>query len=633
MLFPTLSLAAVFSSLLMMSSMSPTITDRASPSKIRRAAGSKDPSVLPKAVLGWTCQELDDMATQDGKNALHMAAWQGCIENVRFLVKEIGCNVNVISTGEFSFGKTPIFFAATRCRNDVVQYLLAETDAHVKIVNNKGQSVLSIASSHLNPETIAMIQRAEEAQRDMEWKNYRATHSDGLEYGDLDPRFVDRTLRPTDVVTPLAVNPTTKQSRRGSFARKNPHRAKEIQRRQEKKQQRQRQQAKPARPMPTQKELEQQEDVWKSIESCIAQQDHGSIGQWLLQVVRFEEGQRRLWIPQATARLQTILVQSGNDMVATKLEDAMMDMFTNASENKSTDCTMREVALLQKWIHQVCKAPTLEDDERPEALDQTVVYHKQARTSINPIPLVNLSVPPWVDACDAVRGLSQSLLQNPSRHDSHLSLPEAPTLVDTEEALVTLTETLRDFTSLPNPCVIALDTEWYTDVVTGETHVSTIQISTIVESGDETAKTIQTWLVDLLEDSNSYQEMVQELLLWLFDDDPHVILLGFAFAHDVHMLRTSVCSSLSSSKCLDIQRLAMQDMKRGRKTVPGLQACAAQYLSQNGSYILSKEEQCSDWARRPLRDVQIEYAGLDAAVLLVLLAEIAKGIEKEDIDR
>jgi ribonuclease D len=105
----------------------------------------------------------------------------------------------------------------------------------------------------------------------------------------------------------------------------------------------------------------------------------------------------------------------------------------------------------------------------------------------------------------------------------------------------------------------------------------------------------------------------------LFDEESNVVLLGFCFAHDMTKLRP-FCD-YCASPCLDVQRLAAQEMNLYKKELLGLQACAANFLSRN--YILSKQEQCSDWARRPLMEAQLEYAGLDAAVLLVLLAEIA----------
>ena len=86
-------------------------------------------------------------------------------------------------------GKTPIFFAITRCRNDAVQ-LLIRHGCNLRIVNNKGQTPLSLAVSHLNAATVEQLKTAEAAQHDRPWRNFRESHSDGLLYGDLDPRFV-----------------------------------------------------------------------------------------------------------------------------------------------------------------------------------------------------------------------------------------------------------------------------------------------------------------------------------------------------------------------------------------------------------------------------------------------------------
>ena len=73
---------------------------------------------------------------------------------------DAGCDVEAPATGEFSYGKTPLFFAVTRCRDATVLALL-ERGAATKIVNNKGQSVRALARSHLKPETYAAIVAAE----------------------------------------------------------------------------------------------------------------------------------------------------------------------------------------------------------------------------------------------------------------------------------------------------------------------------------------------------------------------------------------------------------------------------------------------------------------------------------------
>lgn len=62
--------------------------------------------------------------------------------------------------------------------------------ATVRIVNNKGQTPLSLGISHLKPETQRLIQQREETD-DREWLDFSKSHADGHTYGDLDPRFID----------------------------------------------------------------------------------------------------------------------------------------------------------------------------------------------------------------------------------------------------------------------------------------------------------------------------------------------------------------------------------------------------------------------------------------------------------
>lgn len=130
-----------------------------------------------------------ESATPSGKTALHLAAWKGPVENVRALI-ERGANVNTHSTSPGNYGKSAIFYAITRSRDDMVLELLRQ-GAKVKIVNNKGQTPLSLAVSHLEEETILLIEKAENVQGALPWANFRLSHSDCKPYGDLDPRFLD----------------------------------------------------------------------------------------------------------------------------------------------------------------------------------------------------------------------------------------------------------------------------------------------------------------------------------------------------------------------------------------------------------------------------------------------------------
>lgn len=193
------------------------VSKRSSPGFLRRLAGGSSAERLRDALEGWTAAELDAASDASGKTPLMMAAWRGCEENVQLLL-DAGCDVNRVATGAYTYGKSAVFFAATRCRDEVATMLVAR-GADLRIVNNKGQSPRSLATSHLSTEVVALF---EEAEGDGDWRNFRSTHSDGCTYGDLDIRFLERALRDDDVVRGVCVNPTTAQSRRGNFARNNP---------------------------------------------------------------------------------------------------------------------------------------------------------------------------------------------------------------------------------------------------------------------------------------------------------------------------------------------------------------------------------------------------------------------------
>ena len=98
------------------------------PTSLRRAAGATDPAAL-SSLLGQllaehdrsTCAEIIDRDTDEsGRSPLHHACWRGALANVETLL-DLGCDHGAWSTGLHSYGKTPLFYATTRCRNEVVQ--------------------------------------------------------------------------------------------------------------------------------------------------------------------------------------------------------------------------------------------------------------------------------------------------------------------------------------------------------------------------------------------------------------------------------------------------------------------------------------------------------------------------------
>ena len=86
------------------------------------------PEVLPaflKENPSITIDDISDTKENHGRSALHMAAWTGHISNVSLLL-DMGCDINVIATKPQNYGKSPIFFAATRSRKDVRTYYWIE---------------------------------------------------------------------------------------------------------------------------------------------------------------------------------------------------------------------------------------------------------------------------------------------------------------------------------------------------------------------------------------------------------------------------------------------------------------------------------------------------------------------------
>lgn len=92
----------------------------------------------------------------------------------------------------------------------------------MKIINNKGQTPLSLAISHLREDAIRVIEAAEDAQANEPWIDFRLQCPDPADYGDLDPRFIpsrdDPTVyEPYDVPTEgfriQSLEPTTYESR------------------------------------------------------------------------------------------------------------------------------------------------------------------------------------------------------------------------------------------------------------------------------------------------------------------------------------------------------------------------------------------------------------------------------------
>jgi hypothetical protein len=168
---------------------------------LRTTARKKGRSEIMKELVDEAVKTADFpqlllVSEDDGldKNALHLCSWRGDFETVKLLVEtskryypELDI-VNMISKGVGNYGKTPIFYALTQCREDVVRYLISE-GASLLFINNKGQTPCSIAVSHLEDKACQFLFKKEavELTNGGRFANFRISHSDEKLYGDLDP--------------------------------------------------------------------------------------------------------------------------------------------------------------------------------------------------------------------------------------------------------------------------------------------------------------------------------------------------------------------------------------------------------------------------------------------------------------
>eukprot|EP00977_Amphora_coffeiformis_P016400 scaffold5079_cov169-Amphora_coffeaeformis.AAC.9 len=167
--------------------------------RLRDVAGREDYHHLIQACIEEAGDDLPTLlyGGKDGgytKTPVHNAAWRGTTVALDLFLQageRLGHDfLNCIAVGNGNHGKTPIFYALTRSREEMVSHCI-DKGANLLIVNNKGQTPSSLAVSHVSPELCARMWALEEEQLRAggSFQNFRASHTDGHKYGDLDPRF------------------------------------------------------------------------------------------------------------------------------------------------------------------------------------------------------------------------------------------------------------------------------------------------------------------------------------------------------------------------------------------------------------------------------------------------------------
>jgi len=569
------------------------------------------------------------------------------------------------------------------------------------------------------------------------WADYRKSHSDGCVYGDLDLRFLGRPLTDDDVVKGFVVNPTTKKSRKGNFARNNPHL---TDWRQPKTEQEDKKQLPPKPDFITKEEIDKLEELWYQVRMGLRDNDSWSIFSTLLSIVQLFDGKKinsswaldcaqRLKLEAIMSRIEQdssqesevttnissilleasvfcgngdryavlvkrILLKAGETSDAgstslTKYETLQVQQFWADAETALNSeryhemylCLIKIVIVLDtktgpwmfdlaKELHTFFESSNASIDDVKQELEkscdnydnrQSTLLRKLLSKSIDqddvtvkrlPQPNTNKknkhnhSLPAhYKSTIQLLQSTPNTLLSwdvlmndcstSPSVSSSnYLSLPSRPIFVDSLEELECLRSKLHGVAVRSDSGVdltldkfVAFDTEWYSSPTS--TQLATVQLSILEEEGIPSS-----WVVDLMcTDDTSNHSMTCDLLRWLFVESD-LNLIGFAYKHDLHMLSTYIGQQITiSPKYLDLQLLAAHQMmgEEDISSLPGLKSSCDHFLRFSAGaeknwrgYSLSKKEQCSEWDRRPLTPSQLEYAGLDAAVLLVLLADIVR---------
>lgn len=212
-----------------------------------------------------------------------------------------------------------------------------------------------------------------------------------------------------------------------------------------------------------------------------------------------------------------------------------------------------------------------------------------------------LSMPRWQEACRGVDGLTfaDSLCE---RHYQTIALKSPPVWVDSVKLLELLEER-----GMASSQIMAVDSEF-----SCWRQSSIFQLAFVQQGPDRPF--LDSFVIDLMVDDDQYLRTCRETMERMFQSK---FVLGFAVHNDLKGLDDKVGTCLLSHPNV----LDLQDFWEAPK--PSLAACVEHYCTA-GARLRKDGRELLRWDQRPLEPDQLEYAALDAAVLLVLLAEMAR---------
>lgn len=265
-----------------------------------------------------------------------------------------------------------------------------------------------------------------------------------------------------------------------------------------------------------------------------------------------------------------------------------------------------------------------------EFIDMLVDYDKnEARKWANYLKLPDKDLPL------ALREMTLQDEAQPEEEnwDSANSAPPEYYKLSLSEDHVMLIDTAEKFydlmTFLPDCTLVSIDCEWKPSFGAKQSQVALIQVATYDN----------VYLIDALLLNNPTYSSFWYTFYRSFLDNAEIIKLGFGLEQDLKEMKSSVVG-LSSIKVkgeglLDLCILWKNLLNSGL-TIPVQDENTGNSLS---NLVLScfglpleKSEQCSNWELRPLRKTQIEYAALDAHVLIQLYDFLQKRCLEEGIN-